>query len=144
MRLSLTMLLVLLPLCAQDGAAPPPAHASGGRNFTPKNLKILKPEELGPAMNSFRVALGVNCAFCHVDGDRASDDNPKKATARMMISMVQEINAKFPPQEGRAYVTCYTCHRGSNKPEIAPPDPGQQSPSTALQTRADSSSSRDR
>ena len=48
--------------------------------------------------------------FCHVQGDFASDDNPKKETARMMLGMAREINAKFP--DGKRHVSCYTCHRG--------------------------------
>jgi len=38
--------------------------------------------------------------------------------ARMMISMVGEINAKFP--DGKMHVTCFTCHRGSTEPLTAP------------------------
>jgi len=112
----LIALVILLPLAAQ----PPEGQKKGGGG-PPKNLKILKPEEVGPAMRSFTQALGVNCNFCHVQGDRASDDNPKKNVARMMIGMVHDINAKFPDNAGKVYVTCYTCHRGKNEPETAPP-----------------------
>jgi photosynthetic reaction center cytochrome c subunit len=53
-------------------------------------------------------------------GDNASDENPKKLVARKMIEMVNDINAKFP--DGKAHVTCYTCHRGKNIPDmVAPP-----------------------
>jgi photosynthetic reaction center cytochrome c subunit len=113
-----TVLLVLIPLCAQD--APPPQKKGPP---PPKNLKILKADNnLIPIMRSFVQALGAeDCQFCHVKGDFASDDNPKKLTARMMITMAGEINAKFPPVEGKHYVTCYTCHRGKNLPDTAPP-----------------------
>ena len=76
-------------------------------------------------MPAFAMALGVKCDFCHVQ-DRASDENPKKLMARTMLGMVHDINAKFP--EGKTYVTCYTCHRGKNIPDTAPPPaapPGQ-------------------
>ena len=120
MRFIATMLFVLLPLCAQD--APPQKKGGGG---APKNLQVLTPAELrAGAMPAFVAALGVGsqggCNFCHVQ-DRSSDDNPKKVTARMMISMVKDINSKFPAAEGKVYVTCYTCHRGKTEPETAPP-----------------------
>ena len=83
MRLLLPMLL-LLPLCAQppQEQAPPPGGRKGGG--PPKNLKLLKPEGLIPVMRSFTVALGQSCDYCHVQGDRASDANPKKDVARML------------------------------------------------------------
>jgi hypothetical protein len=88
----------------------------------PKNLKVLKVEgrELGALMRSYTVALGgVRCDFCHVQGDFASDENPKKEIARHMISMVQDISAKY--ADTKEHVTCYTCHAGSATPKSAPP-----------------------
>ena len=70
-------------------------------------------------MAAFRAGLGVMCTYCHVQGDFASDDNPKKDIARMMISMAKDINAKFP--DGKMHVTCFTCHRGAEEPLTAPP-----------------------
>ncbi len=70
-------------------------------------------------MLAFNAGLGVQCNFCHVQGDWASDDNPKKETARMMIGMAREVNAKF--TDGKQHVSCYTCHRGENEPKMAPP-----------------------
>jgi hypothetical protein len=70
-------------------------------------------------MRAFAGALGVMCSYCHVQGDFASDDNPKKDIARMMISMAKDINAKFP--DGKRHVSCYTCHRGAEEPLLAPP-----------------------
>ena len=64
-------------------------------------------------------ALGVmGCDYCHAQ-DRASDEKPTKLMARMMFSMVKDINAKFP--DGKAHVTCYTCHRGTTTPLMAAP-----------------------
>jgi len=113
MRFLVTMLLVLLPLAAQ---APP------------KNLKVLTPQELqGGIMRTYVAALGVGqsggCNYCHVQ-DRSSDENPKKVTARMMISMVKDINTnigKATNEAGKTFVTCYTCHRGKTTPETAAP-----------------------
>jgi Photosynthetic reaction centre cytochrome C subunit len=110
MRLVILMLLCLLPALS----LPP----QGGRRGAPKNLKILKPDEVMPAMAAFRTSLGVMCTHCHVQGDFASDDNPKKIVARNMIEMTHEINAKFP--DGKEHVTCYTCHRGAVTPVTAP------------------------
>jgi hypothetical protein len=115
MRLLLS-LLIALPLLAQD--TPPPAPPKGGARPAPKNLKLLKPEEVRPMMASFGTALGVKCTGCHVEGDFASDDKRDKETARMMITMTRDINAKFP--DGAIHVTCFTCHRGSEHPKTAP------------------------
>jgi len=35
------------------------------------------------------------CDYCHVEGDRASDEKKQKVTARYMILMVRNINASF-------------------------------------------------
>jgi len=70
-------------------------------------------------MRNINPSLGVECVYCHVQGDFASDDNPKKETARMMLTMTREINGKF--TDGQQHVTCYTCHRGSTEPARTPP-----------------------
>lgn len=120
--------LVCQQLIAQDSAPPPPPPPPhGGHTMpAPKNLKLLTPAELMPAMHSFRVALGVECTFCHVKGDFASDENPHKNIARMMITMARDINAKFP--DGKTHVACYTCHRGSTEPLVAPPSEPEAKP----------------
>ena len=120
-----TLILVLLlsvPLFAQQpgggGATPAPA---------PKNLKLLAPTTDIPfVMRNFNDALGVQCTYCHVQGDFAADTNPKKDIARKMISMVRLIDTSFPSSAGifpAGYheVDCSTCHRGSVKPETAAP-----------------------
>ena len=115
---AMRLLLVLLPLVTlsaqeKQAKAPPPP---------PTNLKVLKVstgQEVGQIMRTFTVGLGVQCTYCHVQGNYASDENPKKEIARHMITMVQEINGKFP--DGKEHVTCYTCHRGAAMPLTAPP-----------------------
>ena len=117
MRFVLSMLF-LLPLCAQTPQGPP----QGGRpHEEPKNLKILKPEEVMPSMRAFTVALGVRCDYCHVRGDFASDENHKKVVARGMIELAHQVNSHFP--DGKMHVSCYTCHRGATEPATAPPPP---------------------
>jgi photosynthetic reaction center cytochrome c subunit len=119
MRLLLLPMLLLVTLCAQppqEQGAPPAGRKGGG---PPKNLKILKPEDVRPMMRNFTIALGKQCNYCHVQGDFASDENPKKLVARRMIEMTQHINANF--QDSKEHVTCYTCHRGAEEPLTAPP-----------------------
>lgn len=84
-----------------------------------KNLKVLKDDQVGPVMRAMQASLGVACTYCHVQGDFASDENPKKITARHMMEMVNDINGKFGDQ--KVHVTCYTCHRGAAMPLTAPP-----------------------
>src|SRR5438445_8630494 len=92
-----------------------------------KNLKLLAPDADIPfVMQNFNQALGVQCAYCHVEGDFASDGNPKKETARKMIAMVRQIDTNFTSSAGvfpAGYheVDCSTCHRGSVKPVTMAP-----------------------
>jgi Photosynthetic reaction centre cytochrome C subunit len=127
MRILAMSLFMLLPLCAQDKEAAKDGKGKGAPR-PPQNLKVLKiqsPAEIRPIMQAFTQGLGVQCNYCHVQGNFASDDNPKKEVARHMITMAQELNAKnF--TDGKMHVTCYTCHRGEAEPKTAPePKPAQ-------------------
>lgn len=117
---SLVFFLALLPLFAQ---APNEGKKKGGPPRPPQNLKVLKvpPVNIPATMGEYRVALGVQCTHCHVQGNFASDENPKKEIGRHMITMTEEINAKFP--DGKIHVTCFTCHRGAVVPETVGPMP---------------------
>jgi Photosynthetic reaction centre cytochrome C subunit len=121
-HLMLGLFLLLSPLAAQEPQSPQPPQGPppGERRQAPppKNLKLLQADTLMPTMMSFKAALGVECTFCHVQGDFASDEKPQKEMARKMIVMAREINANFP--DGKIHVTCYTCHRGSTEPKTAP------------------------
>ncbi len=114
-------LVLLIGLCgaafSQDKPEPRPA---------PKNLKILKAttgEEVSQIMRTFTLGLGVQCNFCHIQGNFASDENPKKEVARRMITLTHDVNALFPESTGEKTmrVACYTCHRGEAEPKTAPP-----------------------
>ena len=74
------------------------------------------------SMQFFVQALGLadqgRCNFCHVEGDRASDEKMQKVIARNMIIMVRDLNARW--GDGKQHVTCFTCHRGSTTPLTAP------------------------
>ncbi len=116
------LLLALCPLvmlCAQEKQAP--EKQAKAPPPPPTNLKVLKVttgQEVGQIMRTFTVGLGVQCVYCHVQGNFASDENPKKDIARHMITMTQVINGNF--SEGKLRVSCYTCHRGEPEPKTAP------------------------
>ncbi len=103
-------------LAAQQKSAPAPLEIPD-----PVNLKVLKAAtaaEVTQVMRTFTVGLGVECKYCHVEGDFASDANPHKETARRMLLLLKKINADFP--DGQMRVSCYTCHHGDIQPKTAP------------------------
>ena len=116
MRFVLTALFVLLPLGAQDKQDKAPKQVPN-----PTNLKVLKAAsgaEVRQIMRTFTAGLGVQCVYCHVQGNFASDENPKKEVARHMIEISRKINMEF--ADGKMHVTCFTCHRGEAEPKTAP------------------------
>ncbi len=123
MRFLVSLALVLLPLAAQEKQEEQKKRPSPN----PTNLKILKVTtgpEVNQVMRTFTAGLGVQCTYCHIQGNFASDENPKKETARHMITMMQKINTEF--ADGKMHVSCYTCHRGEAEPKTAPePRSGQ-------------------
>ena len=93
-----------------------------------KNVTVLKGIPVDEFMNTMgfiSAATNYNCTDCHVEpkveGDWSvyAQETPRKATARKMILMVQEINrTNF---AGVRVVTCYTCHRNlQGAPRITP------------------------
>jgi photosynthetic reaction center cytochrome c subunit len=86
-----------------------------------KNITALKgtpADQLMPAMQFISSSLGVECAFCHVQGKMEADDKPAKKTAREMIAMTNQINqANF---RGQQQVTCFSCHHGLGHPANTP------------------------
>jgi len=97
----------------------------------PVNLQVLPKDmsaaRVGKLMKRFEQDLGVKCSHCHVENpqtqklDYISDENPRKQTARLMISMLTDINDKYLAQLGgdRRYslpVTCGSCHQGQSNP----------------------------
>jgi hypothetical protein len=114
---------------AAGSAAPGPQQA-----VTPgaagSNLQVLSkdtsPTELLGLMTQYSQELGVACTFCHAQNARtqgmdfASDESPMKQVARVMISMVHDINDKYLSQVGdRRYakpISCGNCHQGQTYP----------------------------
>jgi hypothetical protein len=100
-----------------------------------KNIQVLKglpDSQLFLLMNFVGGSLGVNCDHCHVKGEKnpqtgedtwvwERDDKKEKALARDMMRMVLELNRTRFNRE--AVVSCYTCHRGSTRPERLAPLP---------------------
>jgi len=78
-------------------------------------------------MNRIVEGLGGSCGTCHARGNFASEENPRKAKAREMLTMVKALNKQyFPdykPKDGESVlgrITCYTCHQGDLKPKTGP------------------------
>jgi hypothetical protein len=120
---SLMLVSFVTAAVAQEAAPTPSLMDTPGVHI----LKGLTVPEFQDEMNFMVVALGVNCGYCHVRGNFASDANPKKDTARRMLEMVNAINHQFFPdyrpakEESRlGKVTCYTCHQGAAIPNSAP------------------------
>ena len=109
------------------------ARGQGGTEQKPqmaedafKNIQVLRGisvDQFLGTMGFFAASLSLNCTDCHTAESggswaRYADDTPLKNTARRMVVMVNAINkADF---GGERKVTCYTCHRGSQRPEITP------------------------
>jgi Photosynthetic reaction centre cytochrome C subunit len=132
------------PAIAQGPPAPPPGAQPGGPGqargpqLPPTNLKVLPKDisrdDLIKLMHGYEGDLGVECAFCHAQNptthrnDFASDANPVKDKARIMIAMTDEINTKYLAQLANrkptdSPVTCGTCHRGEEHPTTFVPVP---------------------
>lgn len=87
-----------------------------------KNITELKgtpADQFLPAMTFIAASLGVECTFCHVQGKMDLDDKRPKKIAREMIAMTAAINKNS--FGGQKQVTCYSCHRGSERPVNVPP-----------------------
>jgi len=106
---------------AQSPATPPAGDAPKTAEQVFKNIQVLKgtpADQLQPAMQFISNSLGVECAFCHVQGAFDKDDKKPKQTARKMIEMQTAIN-KTHFNDDRE-VTCYSCHHGSETPAGIP------------------------
>ncbi len=84
-----------------------------------KNLKVLQSgDHLMDVMRSFNLSLREDCTYCHVASDFSSDARPNKSRARQMMQMTETLNASL----GAGNITCYTCHRGDQKPRTTHPN----------------------
>jgi len=119
---SLACVLGLARVHGQTAVEPKPVLAED----VFKNVQVLKGITVNRFMETmglFSAALGMSCEDCHTSSDTgwqayAADTNPRKRTARRMITMMATINrGNF---GGRQLITCYTCHRGSDRPIVTP------------------------
>ena len=85
-----------------------------------KNIQVLKgipAESLMKVMFAFKESLGVDCSYCHIPDQFDKDAKATKQTARQMIMMMRDANQRVSKAVGDAgRVTCFTCHRGQQKP----------------------------
>lgn len=137
-RRSLSLLAVGFFLMAIAASSQDNGNASHQHRAIPQptNLQVLPKDTTGPQviaiMRGFAGDLGVECSYCHAKDPAtghlnfASDANPMKNRARVMMRMTHAINTEFLTQltepKSDAHVTCGTCHRGmSTPPEFVPP-----------------------
>jgi Photosynthetic reaction centre cytochrome C subunit len=104
------------------GAAPAQSVAETAKTAgdTMKNIRVLTDvpvKQWDDTMWFMSTSLGVTCDHCHTGQTYESDDKKAKQTARSMIQMTRELNARS--FGGRVRITCYTCHEGSLQPKTA-------------------------
>jgi hypothetical protein len=82
--------------------------------------------QLLKTMDYYGRSLGVGCNYCHVAGGKWDEDTKEeKQTARVMIKLVNLINAQGLSQlpknrNGQTpVINCVTCHRGNTRPGTA-------------------------
>ena len=117
----LWLLAAALPAMPQGAAGQPVMVEQAFKNV--QVLKGIPVNEFMDTMGFFSAALGLNCTGCHVaeslqDWSKFAEDVPRKRTARNMIRMVDTINkTQF---GGARMLTCWSCHRGTQVPELVP------------------------
>jgi hypothetical protein len=133
-----TLLAILVICSAIIGLKALAQQAPGQKpaDMKPTNLKVLPKnishDDLMKIMHGYCKALGVHCTECHAAAagstpdkpqlDFASDANPKKATARDMIKMVNAINGKYLAKIDNGMleqINCVTCHHGHTTPMVS-------------------------
>src|SRR6516162_7565297 len=126
LRAAAVIALGLLSIASASGQTAPAKQLMSEQAF--KNVTVLKGIPVDEFMNTMgfiAAATNYNCTDCHVEPKKEGDwdvyaqETPRKATARRMILMVQDINQKN--FGGASVVTCYTCHRNlQGAPKITP------------------------
>jgi photosynthetic reaction center cytochrome c subunit len=91
-----------------------------------KNVQVLKGIPVDQFMGTMGIiasSVGRGCSECHLldsgrDWALYADDTPLKRATRRMLLMTKQINdTNF---GGRQVVTCYSCHRGLQRPKVTP------------------------
>jgi photosynthetic reaction center cytochrome c subunit len=112
------------PTALSDRQAGSPQRAQTAEEIF-KNVQVLKGISVDDFMGTMGImsaALGFDCSHCHVaagfQGVQWDVDTPAKQIARRMTAMVFTINRDH--FGGRQVVTCWTCHRGRDRPLVTP------------------------
>ena len=115
MRAAAIALLLTAALLSSTVGQGPPAETKY------RNIQVLKgvpAKNVGPIMRAFNRALGVQCAFCHIQDQWDNESKPEFATARKMFQMVKVLNENQLAKTSG--VSCWTCHAGQTKPSRLP------------------------
>jgi len=90
-----------------------------------KNVQVLRGipvNEFMGTMGIFSASLGMSCEDCHRSGDSSwanyATESPRKQMARAMVTMMATINKQH--FGGRQVITCFSCHRGADRPKATP------------------------
>jgi photosynthetic reaction center cytochrome c subunit len=111
---------------AQTGPAAPAGQKPLLSEQAFKDIQVLRGipvKEFMETMGFFAASLSLNCTDCHGEASgsswaRYADDTPLKQASRRMVQMVNAFNkTNF---AGAPVVTCYTCHRGNQRPKRIP------------------------
>jgi photosynthetic reaction center cytochrome c subunit len=118
------------------------AAAAGGEQAEPpaeqvyKNIQALKgmpASQMRPVMSLISTSLGMKCDQCHVTDAYEKDDKRPKQTTRQMIRLTLDVNKNS--FDGQTQVTCYSCHRGQERPVSSPPLGQAATPAPATSPR---------
>lgn len=95
---SITILAAVVPAIAQEAAKAPPVDRVS-------------------QMQGIAQALGVTCSYCHSAARGSGEPEPKKAIAKAMMDMTDEINLRLEAATGKpagqvTQIECAYCHRG--------------------------------
>jgi photosynthetic reaction center cytochrome c subunit len=107
-------------LRAQAPAARPPLSEDIFKNV--QVLRGITVNEFMGTMGIFSASLGMSCEDCHRSGDSSwanyATESPRKQMARAMVTMMATINKQH--FGGRQVITCFSCHRGADRPKATP------------------------
>ena len=122
-KVILAVMGVLIGTGLAAGQAPPEKPQLAEEAF--KNIQVLRGipvDDFLGTMGIMSAALGFDCSECHTGAgtDRVdwAYDTPRKVISRRMVKMVTTIN--HDNFSGRQMVTCWSCHRGRDRPAVTP------------------------
>jgi outer membrane lipoprotein-sorting protein len=122
-RMNVTVAAVSFAAAALHAQAPAARAPLAEEVF--KNVQVLRGipvNEFMGTMGIFSASLGMSCEDCHRSGDSSwanyATESPRKQMARAMVTMMATINKQH--FGGRQVVTCFSCHRGADRPKATP------------------------